>query len=658
MRRLLPSPRNPGGAAAALVWAVWLVLAVCIAGPITARADCFPVADAAYVDLDPLVNKNPAQALSAVAARLQALGRAGTAPDPRQLAALYAVRADAYDMLELDHQARAAAAKGLALINGPTDPLRLALLSTDALNIYTQEGIRAAIRTIETARTRQPPGSLSNLCLEIGLGTLELRADEYALATRTLTEAYHESETPARAEAHAEAAIMLSSALRGVGDFQEALTLARENVAWNAARNDSEALSVATYLEGEDLSAMREFQAAIAAFEQGRRISVSLGDRQGVAFSDLGMCRSLIELGQYQAARLRCQSAAQIFAASHSTDVLKETRTYLAEIDLHYDQPQRALGILGQVLDHDGTDMEPASERVAYRTRARAYAGVHDYHRAYLDLEAYLQRYRAENLARRLRLQETVKERALAQEEVERNAVLQHQLELTRKRETRQTETLRWVAAAGTAGVLAIALLSYILITNLRYRRQLLRLATEDNLTGMPNRGRTVELATAALEAAGAQHRPLTVAIMDLDHFKTINDRCGHASGDHVLREFARVSRGSLRAGDILGRWGGEEFLLILPDTTLDAALASVERLRVLALGIQVPCAEKDVPMRVTFSAGLATTAEGARSLDEIIARADAALYEAKNEGRDLVRIDRESYQTASTAVRRALRLR
>ena len=91
---------------------------------------------------------------------------------------------------------------------------------------------------------------------------------------------------------------------------------------------------------------------------------------------------------------------------------------------------------------------------------------------------------------------------------------------------------------------------------------------------------------------------------------------------------------------------------------TLDAALASVERLRVLALAIQVPPSTPDDPVRVTFSAGLATTAEGARSLDEIIARADAALYEAKHQGRDLVRIDSESYQSASTGVRRALHLR
>ena len=623
--------------------------------PVAARADCFPITNPAYVALDPLVDAVPARALRAVAARIGTLERTGAATRPRQLAALYAVQADAYSILELDREARASAAKGLALLEGDADPLRLELLSTAALNIYTSAGIRDAILSITAARDRQPAGSLSALCLQIALGTLQRRTGENSLATRTMTQAYRDSETPQRAEAHAQAAIELSSALRGVGDFQEALTLLGEKIAWDTAHGDSEALSVSTYLEGEDLNAMREFHPAIAAFERARGISVSIGDHQGVAFADMRICESLIELGDYGPARPRCEDAARVFASARSTDMLKETREYLAEIDLHQGHARQALRVLDQVLDHNGTDMAAQRVGIAYRTRARAYAAAHQYHQAYLDLEEYLRRYRAENLARRMRLQRTVKERALAQQEIARNAVLQHQLTLTRQRETRQTETLRWAGAAGTAGVLVIALLSYILITNLRHRRELLRLATEDHLTGMPNRGRTLELAAAALQTAAAQQRPLTVAVIDLDHFKTINDRCGHATGDHVLREFARVSRGSLRSTDILGRLGGEEFLLVLPETTLDAALASVERLRVLALAIQVPCADEAMQMRVTFSAGLATTAHGARSLDEIIARADAALYEAKNEGRDLVRIDRESYQTASTGVRRAL---
>jgi diguanylate cyclase (GGDEF)-like protein len=658
MWRFQCRPGDSGHAAAALARTALLVLALSAAVPTGARAECFQITDSAYRTLDPLVDRNATQALSAASTRLRALEQAGSPADSRQLAALYAVQADAYSILELDDAALATVARGLALVSGPTDPLRLELLYTEAYNVRTQAQIHDTIGIIEKALAQQPRDSLSGVCLETALGALERRAGQYALATRTDTVAYRDSEAPARAQAHTDAAIELSSALLAVGDYEEALTLVRERITWDTAQGDALDLSVSDYLEGEILSKMREFRAAIAVFERGRSISVSLGDHQGIAWDDMEICHALIELNQYQAARTRCSNAAPVFAASNSTYVLKQTRAYLAEIDLRDGHAQQALGILNYVLDRNGTDMDPTRVGAVYRTRAQAYGALHDYRKAYSDLEEYLRRYRAENIVRRLRLQQTVKERFLAETEIARNAVLQHQLELSRQRATRQTETLRWVAVAGTAGVLVIALLSYILITNLRHRRALIRLAREDNLTGMPNRGRTMALATAALEAACEQGRPLTIAILDLDHFKTVNDRCGHAAGDFVLREFARVSRGSLRAGDILGRWGGEEFLLILPDTTLDAALASVERLRALALAIQVPTPDKDAPMRITFSAGLATTGDGARSVDEIIARADAALYEAKNEGRDLVRIDRESYQTASTNVRRALRLR
>src|SRR5215469_14185959 len=205
MRRSVCSPGKPVGAAAALGLPALLVLVLCLVRITTVRADCFPVSDAAYVTVDPLVDKNATEALNAVAQRLSALSGAGAAGDPRQLAALYAVQADAYSILELDHEARAAAAKGLALVSAPTDPLRLELLSTAALNVYTQDGVRNAIGTIESARTRQPPDSLSGVCLEIVASTLERRVGENALATRTAIGAYHDSEAPAREEAHAAA---------------------------------------------------------------------------------------------------------------------------------------------------------------------------------------------------------------------------------------------------------------------------------------------------------------------------------------------------------------------------------------------------------------------------------------------------------------------
>jgi diguanylate cyclase (GGDEF)-like protein len=203
---------------------------------------------------------------------------------------------------------------------------------------------------------------------------------------------------------------------------------------------------------------------------------------------------------------------------------------------------------------------------------------------------------------------------------------------------------------------MVIALLTWQLLINRRYRRQLVRLATEDSLTGLPNRGRTAALATQALRTAFDRQEPLCVALIDLDRFKAINDRYGHAAGDKVLQEFALMARNAVRAGDTLGRWGGEEFLLVLPNTTLDVAVGMLDYLRLQA-GLMVPAGE-DTDLRVSISAGLAASGAEPCSLDEIVARADLALYEAKNSGRDLVRYSNESFQSASTAVRRALRER
>jgi diguanylate cyclase (GGDEF)-like protein len=160
-------------------------------------------------------------------------------------------------------------------------------------------------------------------------------------------------------------------------------------------------------------------------------------------------------------------------------------------------------------------------------------------------------------------------------------------------------------------------------------------------------------LATEELAAATASDGPLTIAIIDMDHFKFINDRCGHATGDYVLREFARIGREAVRTQDTLGRWGGEEFLLIMPDATLEVAIATLERLRTLVFAINLPAS--GAGLRVSMSAGLATRDMQVRSLDELIARADAALYVAKNEGRDLVRVADEKFLT-TTGIRRATR--
>jgi diguanylate cyclase (GGDEF)-like protein len=236
--------------------------------------------------------------------------------------------------------------------------------------------------------------------------------------------------------------------------------------------------------------------------------------------------------------------------------------------------------------------------------------------------------------------------------EIERNVSLKHELELSQERSERQRVQLQWVVIATSAAGAVIALLTYLLVANLRYRKQLVRMANYDSLTGLKNRGRMAAIATEALQDGAAARQAVSLALIDLDRFKALNDQLGHATGDRVLREFAKIATAALRPGDTLGRWGGEEFLLVLPNTALDTAMRLLDLIRLRVAQIELAGTD----LRVSISAGLATSEEGAASLDEVLSRADVALYKAKNSGRDLVCYAEESYQAASTGVRRALR--
>jgi diguanylate cyclase (GGDEF)-like protein/PAS domain S-box-containing protein len=153
-----------------------------------------------------------------------------------------------------------------------------------------------------------------------------------------------------------------------------------------------------------------------------------------------------------------------------------------------------------------------------------------------------------------------------------------------------------------------------------------------DRLTGAYNRGQVEELLDQEVERAQRYGRPLAVAMLDIDHFKQFNDRHGHPAGDAVLSGFAGLILARLRSSDALGRWGGEEFVLVLPETGAAAAnkLAETLRARVEA----APLAESAT---VTASFGVAALCEG-EDRKALIARADAALYAAKRAGRNTVR--------------------
>jgi diguanylate cyclase len=157
-------------------------------------------------------------------------------------------------------------------------------------------------------------------------------------------------------------------------------------------------------------------------------------------------------------------------------------------------------------------------------------------------------------------------------------------------------------------------------------------MARHDELTQLVNRRHMTEVLRQEFLRRERSGEPTCIAMLDIDHFKRVNDTLGHAAGDVVLRRFSQHAQASIRRNDSLARWGGEEFLLLLPATGLAAAAEVIERMRSAVHA--VAWTDVDLALRVSFSAGLAEATDG-ESFESCIERADDAMYRAKREGRD-----------------------
>ncbi|HEV3076127.1 MAG TPA: GGDEF domain-containing protein [Thermoanaerobaculia bacterium] len=190
-----------------------------------------------------------------------------------------------------------------------------------------------------------------------------------------------------------------------------------------------------------------------------------------------------------------------------------------------------------------------------------------------------------------------------------------------------------WDNQAGRLLLLALATaLAWIIVSQAdRYWRD----SVFDRLTGLPNRRYIESLLDKAMAAARRTRRPLVLALADLDHFKQINDRHGHAAGDEVLSHAASTLSRAFRRSDVIARYGGEEFVILFPEAEPAAAAERLEQLRADVARHSVPVSGAEVP--ITFSVGLAVFPQDGESPADLLACADQRLYAAKRAGRNRV---------------------
>lgn len=194
---------------------------------------------------------------------------------------------------------------------------------------------------------------------------------------------------------------------------------------------------------------------------------------------------------------------------------------------------------------------------------------------------------------------------------------------------------------ASTPFTIGVFLVTYLLLSRWHEREAMVRLLSNtDTLTGLPNRRSLFPLMERELQRAKRSGEPMALAMMDLDHFKQVNDTWGHAAGDAVLTQLGDLLPRLLRSVDLLGRVGGEEFIIMLPNTDATSATRVIERCRAAIEDTPVPLADGRI-LNITASFGLYLIDRVAveASLQDVLAQADRALYRAKQDGRNKVEI-------------------
>jgi diguanylate cyclase (GGDEF)-like protein/PAS domain S-box-containing protein len=174
-------------------------------------------------------------------------------------------------------------------------------------------------------------------------------------------------------------------------------------------------------------------------------------------------------------------------------------------------------------------------------------------------------------------------------------------------------------------------------LTNLELRDELRQQSIHDPLTGLFNRRYLDEVLPRELDVAQRRNASLCVVMLDIDGFKQFNDRLGHGAGDALLREFSQMMRNHLRKSDIVCRYGGDEFVIIMPDSSIHDTQERIERIRVLLKGLPKISSSEKIPDIISLSAGMAFMPDHGNTESELLRAADKAMYIAKKSGRDQV---------------------
>jgi diguanylate cyclase (GGDEF)-like protein len=435
-----------------------------------------------------------------------------------------------------------------------------------------------------------------------------------------------------------------------LGDYAEGMQNLLKGLS-EARRIGSRSLEATSLADiGNSLNQIGDYAQALPNLEQGLAIFIELNDPEGQAMTLESLALAYLGLTQYDQALSR---ALESVTLCQQLGARRREATHLGTVGRIYaakGQSVEAQQTLTTALDLARKFGYRLEEQVALQHLGSLHSQLGDLAQAQPDLEKALaiaveinarrNQYECHELLAALYRQQHNFEKALQHYEQfhvlketvynEQNDMRLHSLEIQHRLDTTQKAAESYQQRAVT--------LEREIDERKKTEAVLQELATTDPLTGLSNRRTVLEQANKALGVSQRYKHPLTVIMLDIDRFKSINDTYGHAAGDQVIIEFAQRIRSKLRTSDILGRYGGDEFLIILPNSDLTGAEPVVRRIQAAITGYRVVLKEAEI--QISTSIGLSSNEiDYSLTLEALIEKADAAMYTAKVGGRDQIQV-------------------
>jgi diguanylate cyclase (GGDEF)-like protein len=422
---------------------------------------------------------------------------------------------------------------------------------------------------------------------------------------------------------------------RRVGEYDKALEYYRQLLAVNQAAGNTAGISTSYFNMGTTLENKGDPAAALDYYRRSLALERQRGDSSEIAVVERSIGIALTKAGSPEEALRVLDAPLAYYVRVNDVDGQARIRLARGTALRAVGRPADALADLEAARVHFDSTRNTRFLEKLHDERALAFAATGDWQRAYeargtqLRLQQALAEQLKEEHTSRMRVQfDTEKKEA-----ENRALLLENRLRGQRLAAVARIRRLQTVIIA--LSVLIMGILAVLVARHVSSERLLRTMAMTDELTRLPNRRHLLSVAHARLADARRGQHPISILALDVDHFKRINDTFGHDAGDAVLRRVAETCRAALRHDDVIGRTGGEEFVVVLPHANAERAVEVAERLRSAVEGLE--WADVDPALRVTVSVGVAERAAVDDDFAALSRRADDSLYRAKKLGRNRV---------------------